>query len=274
MPAPTLTTTWGQESWSPILIEALSLESAVLRAGARRIVGDGRVIHVPRILVAPAADWVGELVELPSDAGTADTLTLTPKKLGNVVTISNEAVEDAPIGELDAVGQAMVRGVATKLDARFFSTSAVTATAPAGLLNSAAYTLPSGTGAGITIARIIGAIGQIGAVGGVADTVFISAADLTTIRLEALTGGFRLTGDPTAPGIERVGGARLITAPLPAGTAIVCQSDYIALAIRRDASVDFSGDAAFTVDGVAARVTMRVDYAPSDPAAFYVLKPS
>lgn len=132
----------------------------------------------------------------------------------------------------------------------------------------------SNDGARITIARIIGAIGAIGAVGGVTGTVFISAADLTAIRLEALTGGFRLTGDPTAPGIERVGGARLITASLPAGMAIVCQSSYIALAIRRDADVDFSGDAKFTIDAVAARVTSRVDYAPSDTAAFFVLKPS
>ncbi|MBO9533931.1 MAG: phage major capsid protein [Solirubrobacteraceae bacterium] len=274
MPALGVNSTHGQDSWSTTLIEALSLESAVLRAGARRIVAEGRIVHVPRILVAPAADWVAEGADLPSDAGSADQLVLTPKKLGNVIALSNESIEDAPINELDAVGRSMVRGVATKLDARFFSNSAVSSVAPAGLLNTTAYSLPSATGSGITITRIFGAIGAIAAVGGVADTVFISAADRTAVQLETLTSGYKLTTDPTQPGVEYIGGARLIVAPLTAGTAVVCQADYIALAVRRDASVQFSDQNAFTSDETVARVTMRVDYAPSDLNAFYVLKPA
>ena len=45
------------------------------------------------------------------------------------------------------------------------------------------------------------------------------------------------------------------------------------LAIRRDAAVDFSGDAAFTNDAVVARVTMRVDWSIGDPNAFYLIAP-
>ena len=78
---------------------------------------------------------------MPSDAGNADTLALVPRKIGNVVTLSNESIEDASVNELDSVGAAMVRGVATKVDARAFSTSAATAIAPAGLLSG---TLPGG----------------------------------------------------------------------------------------------------------------------------------
>lgn len=139
MPGPTTTPVWGQESWSNQLIESLTLESVVLQAGATRIVGEGRTIHVPRLLVDPDADWVAELTELPSDAGDADEIELVLKKIGNVVELSRESIEDSPLDQLDAVGRAMVRGLAKKVDARFFSNSAATAIAPAGLLS---YTLP------------------------------------------------------------------------------------------------------------------------------------
>ena len=107
MPAPVVTSVWGQESWSSQLIEALTLESVVLQAGANRIVGDGRTIHVPRVLVDPDADWVAELTELPSDAGDADEVVLEPKKIGNVVELSRESVEDSPVDQLDAVARVL-----------------------------------------------------------------------------------------------------------------------------------------------------------------------
>jgi hypothetical protein len=65
----------------------------LLRAGVNRVVADGRTIHVPRMLINPDADWVGELEELPTDAGNADTLELVPRKIGNVVSLSRESVE-------------------------------------------------------------------------------------------------------------------------------------------------------------------------------------
>jgi HK97 family phage major capsid protein len=267
MPSPGLTATWGRESWSPVLIEALSNESVLLRAGANRVVADGRVIHVPRMLVAPDADWVGELVELPTNAGDADTLELTPKKIGNVVSLSRESIEDSAVAELDAVGNAMVRGVATKVDAKFFSPDAATATAPAGIF---ATTLPSG-GTAVDIDTIVGAVGVVGAAGGLANAVFLSPADLTKIRQAVIGGGYSIS-DPTAPGVEKIAGATLWPTPaLNAGEALVADARYIVLAVRRDAAVDFSEDALFTSDGVAARVTMRVDWGVGDPDAFAVI---
>ena len=267
MPAPVTTAVWGREDWSTTLIESLSLESVVLRAGASQIVSEGRTVHVPRLLVDPESDWVAELDELPSNAGDADEVVLEPKKLGNVVELSRESVEDSPVDQLDAVGRAMVRGVGKKLDAKFFSSDAATAIAPAGLLS---YTLPGGATPNPDVNGILDAIGAITAEGGVPDTVFINATDYTAIRKAVVSGGYAIS-DPTAPGVERIGGAQLYAAPLPAGTAVVTEARFIALAVRRDATVEFSEDAAFSRDAVAARVTMRVDWEPADPAAFYVI---
>jgi HK97 family phage major capsid protein len=274
MPSPALTSTWGQQDWATTLIEALSAEAALLRAGPNRVTTDGRVVHVPRLLVAPDADWVEELRELPSDDGEADTLDLTPKKIGNVLALSNESIEDSSASQLDRIGRAMVRGVATKVDRKAFSADAVEAKAPAGLFASA-YSVPGvRQREGVLIRTLVTGIGAIAGNGGTPNAVFLSAADVTALRLEALTGSYATLADPTAPGIERVGGAVLYPTPaLSRGNALIADMNYVTVAIRRDARVDFSPDAGFTADSTMARVTMRVDFAPSDPRALYRIQP-
>jgi HK97 family phage major capsid protein len=61
------------------------------------------------------------------------------------------------------------------------------------------------------------------------------------------------------------------TPALNAGEVLVADMRYVVLAVRRDASVDFSEDALFTSDGVAARVTMRIDWGVGDPDALAVI---
>jgi hypothetical protein len=75
--------------------------------------------------------------------------------------MSTEALEAAPLDELNAIGRSLVRGVATKVDAKFFSAEAATAKSPAGILNSG--TLPGASGA-VNIERLVTGIGAVGAV--------------------------------------------------------------------------------------------------------------
>lgn len=128
----------------------------------------------------------------------------------------------------------------------------------------------------LDIDSIITAIGEVAEVGGVADSIFAHPANITALRLLKDTAGRPLLQpDMQAAGAERIAGATLYATPaLSAGTVVVAQSRFIVLAFRRDASVDFSADALFTKDGVAARVTMRVDWGVADPAAFHVIKPA
>jgi HK97 family phage major capsid protein len=274
--SPGLSTTWGQSQYSDLLIEALILQSALLRSGATHIPTDARVLFAPRLKVHPAAAWVAEMQEIPSDSGDADTLVLTPRKVGNVLTLSTESIEDAPLDELTAVGNAMVKGIGVQIDAAAFSSNAATATVPAGLLS---YVLP-GTGSGgvIDIDHILAGVGAIQGVGGNPDTCFLNPADQTKLRqLKATTGQYILA--PDAADVEgspavRVAGTQLIpTAGLAAGHALVCEARFVEVALRRDMSVEFSSDAAFTSDSVVARVTCRIDFAPGDPNAFWLISP-
>jgi HK97 family phage major capsid protein len=274
MPSPGLSTTWGVEDWSSTLIEALVLESALLRAGATRVVSEGRVIHLPRLRVHPQAQWVAEMAQIPSDAGDADTLTLVPRKVADVLTLSNESIEDASVDELNAVGQAMVRGVAVQVDAAAFSSTAATATTPGGLLSA---TLPGAAGT-VDIDHILDGVGSIQSHGGDPNTVFANPTDITAIRKLKSTQGVYLLA-PDGASVEgapatRVGGCALLpTNGLAAGTALVCEARYIQVGIRRDANVKFSEDSAFTSDAVVARVTMRIDWSVGDPNAFYEIHP-
>jgi hypothetical protein len=119
------------------------------------------------------------------------------------------------------------------------------------------------------ITGILTAAGKIEAEGGQPSACYFNPTDKTAVQVAAVTGGYS-TSDPSAPGITRVGSSVLWPVPtLPVGTAIVADPRYLAVAIRRDAAAEFSEHAAWSVDGVSARITMRVDFEPSDLAAFY-----
>ena len=95
--SPGLATTWGREDWSTTLIEALVLQSALLRAGATRITTDARVVHCPAPQ-GPSGRGMGRRAQSdPERLGDADTLVLVPRKVANVLNLSTESIEDASI---------------------------------------------------------------------------------------------------------------------------------------------------------------------------------
>jgi HK97 family phage major capsid protein len=132
VPALGTTAVWGATEWGRFVYERLREESALAKAGARTIPVAGKALVVPRLLSDGVATWTAELAQIASDSPVGDTLTLTPKKAANVVTLSNESIRDAPISELDAVGAALARSVARRLDLTAFSTDAATAVSPPG----------------------------------------------------------------------------------------------------------------------------------------------
>jgi HK97 family phage major capsid protein len=274
MPALGLTATWGAQDWASYVLEHLSAQSVLLRAGARVVPVGGRIAHIPRVLTDGTATWTAEGTEIDSSAPTGDTLDLTPKKLANVVSLSRESVEDSPIGELDAVGIALTRSIATAIDVKAFSADAATALAPAGL-RSVATDLPTAITA-ITIDAIITAVGVVEAVGAIANAIFINPTDLTALRLvKTATGSNQpvLQPDLQAGGAERLAGAILYSTPgLPAGVALVGDAAQIVVGIRRAIEVAFSSDALFTADSIAARVTARADWGVNDERGLVLLK--
>ena len=277
MPALGVNASWGAREWAAYVLDHLSTQSVLLRAGARVVPVTGRVAHIPRVLTDGTATWTAEGAEIASSAPTGDTLDLSPKALKNVVSLSAESVEDSPVGELDAVGLALTRSIATAIDVKAFSADAATALAPAGL-RSTATALPTAISA-ITIDALIMAVGAVEAVGAVANAIFLNPTDLTALRLvkTAPTGSNMpvLQPDLQAAGAERIAGAILWSTPgLPAGVALVGDAAQVVVGIRRDIEVAFSSDALFTSDSVAARVTSRLDWGVNDGRGLVLIKAS
>src|SRR4051794_28590162 len=109
------------EQWSAFVLDHLATQSVVLASGATEIRTDFKSVHVPRVTGDGGAGWYDELQPIgPGDPG-GDELELVPRKCAALTTLSNESVEDAGPDTLDAVGNAMVRAVALKVDAGFFN---------------------------------------------------------------------------------------------------------------------------------------------------------
>jgi HK97 family phage major capsid protein len=264
----------GREDFAAYVLEHISRDSVLLNSGARRINIAGTVAHVPRVLTDGTASWTGEATEITSDAPTADEMLLTPKGVKNLAVLSNESIDDVEADVLTAVGDALTRSIARAVDVRAFSNSAATAIAPVGLMNASVLggIAVSGT---VNIATIRARVAALSAAGAVPNAVYVHATDYAALDAQSdTTGRGLLVPDPTQPGAQTIGGARIYVAPFAAaGTAIIAETGQINVGVRKDARVDFSADAKFTADSVVARVVARLDWAINDLAGISVIKP-
>lgn len=255
------------EEWSSYVLDHLAHESVVLASGATRIDTSAKQVHVPRLTSDGGAGWFAELEEIDVGDPVGDDLVLTPHKCAAVTVLSNEVVADSNPSVLDAVGGAMTRAVALAADKALF-VGGGTVSAPAGFVNHGGTVSPLQTVAGsITYANVVRAGGSIAAYGGRADSLYVNPSDYTTLQL-AVGGDDRplIQPDASQGGAATIAGFRVYPTPaLGAGTALVAQASQLVVALRSDASVDFSTDALFEKDATVARVVARVDGDVADP---------
>lgn len=279
MPA-NFSNTWGADDWSKTISESLIRQSALLAASEPMEV-NGKVFHKPRLSVHPTAEWVGELATLPTDAGTEDVIAFTPQKIGNSTLISLESIEDASVDVLNKLGQAMARGLSKTIDATALTAADATATSPAGLLKGLTANAPeAGAAAAFELDDVLNGISAIETVGGSADVAFINGADLNALRKSKSTTneylwlrGASVVGDPSARPVDTFAGVRFLISPgIAAGTMLIADSEFISVVSNRLIDVEFSADAGFLNDAIAAKCTARFDWAVEDPNAVYLLQ--
>jgi HK97 family phage major capsid protein len=253
------------EQWASFVLDHLDHESVLLASGARRIDTDSKLIHVPRLSDSGAADWYGELETIGPGDPVGDDLELEPKKIAALTTLSNEVVSDSNPSVLDTVGNAMVRAISLAADKALFVGGG--SLAPEGFLNvSPALQNVPAAGGTITYAHVVQAGGSISAYGGRADSLYLSPPDYVSLQLQT-AGDDRplIQPDASQGGAATIAGFRVWPTPaLGGGTAVVAQADQLVVAVRRDASVEFSTDAEFSKDATVARVVARVDGGVAD----------
>lgn len=264
---------WSAQDYASYVLEHITQQAALLVSGARLIEVSGKSAHVPRLLSNGNASWVGELQPIPSSAPDADDVVLTPKKLANLVSLSNESIADSSVSTLDTVGDAMTRSAGRAMDLQAFSALPATDISPAGLLD-ASRALPTTAGT-VNIATIRARIAALVGIGARPAAVYVSAADFAKLDAENdSTGRGLLEPDPTRPGATTIAGARLFVVPLATGWSIICEPAQVLLGLRKDASVELSKHAAFGSDATTARIVLRADFGVNDKAGFSVIRPA
>lgn len=98
------------------------------------------------------------------------------------------------------------------------------------------------------------------------DVAYVAPFDYTELQLATDGEDRPLLQAATEGPAPVVAGLRIYPTPaLGAGEALVAQADQIVVAVREDASIAFSTDAAFAADGTLARVIARLDAGINDP---------
>ena len=133
---------------------------------------------------------------------------------------------------------------------------------PQGILTVA---LPSTAGP-VDYSTIVTAAGIVRGKGGQPNAVYLNPQDLTALQL-ATDGMNRplIQPDPTQAMSETIAGLRIWATPaVPAGGALVAESAQIVVALRQDATVAVSQDAAFNTGRSLVRVIARTDVGVGD----------
>ncbi len=114
--ATTTANLFSHETVTSLIVEPLFRESVALNT-LRRIMTDSTEYYLPKVGLGSAA-FVAELDPIADANVTAAMVQVTPKKVGAIQTVSNEAVRDANAATI--VGQAIVAGLADETDKSFF----------------------------------------------------------------------------------------------------------------------------------------------------------
>ena len=262
LPAPGLGAGITPEAWQAYVLEHLSAQSVVLASGATRITTGQKAVHVPKVTSDGSASWYGELEEIDEDGPAGDELLMVPKKVAELVRLSNEVISDSDVSVLDAVGTAMTRAVALTADRAILNGAG--GKEPLGVYGQAGQHVAGP----IDIDTMVAAAGLIGGVGGTATAAYINPTDHTALMLlKDGNGRPLLTPDFSGGPSSTVYGLTLWqTKGIAAGTALVADPAQIVVAVRNDPTVAVSSDAIFTADGSIARVIARLDCGVNDPS--------
>jgi HK97 family phage major capsid protein len=260
------------EQWADYVLSNISAASVVIASGATVVRTPNRVVHIARVRTSGGAAWYGELDPIGPGDPTGDELRLEPHKCAALTTLSNESVNDSTPSAIDAVGTSMMRAVGGEVDRAYLVGAGPTTDEPTGVMT---LTLPEHEGA-VDYAGIVTAAGTVRGAGGRPNALFLNPSDLTALQL-ATDGMDRplIQADPTQGMAETIAGLRVWATPaITAGEALIAEASQLVIALRQDATVAVSDQAAFGSDGSMVRVICRTDVGVNDEAGLCKIVPT
>lgn len=191
--------------------------------------------------------WLGELAEFPTIDLDDDAYVVAVAKLGGIIDLSNESVDDPLFNVTSAMTELLRDSLSRDLDLGLLSGSGVPPE-PVGVIGVAAAV----TGADL-LEAVAKARGAIGDQGGSADKIALSATALANADTDR-----DVNGQLVYPG-GFAAAAGLTAVQVPAlATPLVYDSSRCYTVVRADPSVELSRDWHFSRDATSVRIKARV----------------
>ncbi len=263
-----------------ILVQPLEQASAFLAAGPRLFDSAGP-LRIPK-LGGPVTDpgWTGENELIPERDVTFDEVSLLPSTMKSVKVLtrfSNELARQSVVSLDSALQDRLVRDVAAKLDAQFFSASGDGTTTPQGMF-AWAGTQTVAVGGALTLDHLQDAEGLVLAANVDPSRVrwVMTSREFVGLRkTKDTTGRYLIQPDPTEAGAYHLLGHPVTvtnrvpdtTGGTPTGRAALVDFSQIAVARDLAPSVKLLDQTFGDYDQQAIRVVARYDAAPLNPEA-------
>ena len=200
--------------------------------------------------------WLAELQEFPKIDLADDAIVVAIKKLGGLIDLSNELVNDSSFNITAALRQLLSDGLSRDLDLGLLHGSGED-NQPVGVLGNA----PAVSGADL-LSAVSQAVGEIGDQGGTANTIAASAAAFAEANSTTATDGQLVFPSGFAPAV----GLTPVTVPELA-TPLVYDNTRCYLVINgSDSEVAVSTDWRFNFDATSVRIKVRAAVAIPAPA--------
>jgi Phage capsid family len=210
-------------------------------------------------LVGPTGwSWLNELDKYPTvDVGDGKYEAI-PRKLGGLVDLSNESVDDAAINIVGQLAEILRDSLSRDMDLGLLTGGAPPK--PPGVIGTA----PEAAGPDL-LSAVAAARGQIGDAGGAADKIAMSATMLAEADAARTAEGFLVYPAGFAAA------AQLTPVVVPGlggdfGAPLVYDSTRCYTVVRDDPRVDWSRDFRFDYDALTIRIKARVTAAIPAPA--------
>ncbi len=267
-----------------ILVQPLEAASVFLAAGPRVFDTNGSQVRIPKMAPATSPSWHGEselITEVNPDFGEVTLLPSTMKSVKTLTRFSNELARQSVVSLDAALRDRLVRDVAAKLDAQFFSASGDGITTPKGIF---AYTGTQtlAVGGALTLDKMLDAEGMMLAANVDPSRLrwLLTSRDFIRVRqVKDTTGRYIVQPDATEAGAYRLLGHGVTvtnrvpntTATPPTGRAALVDFSQIAVARDLAPSVKILDQTFGDYDQQAIRVVARYDAAPMNAQAIVTL---
>ncbi|RFZ47672.1 Phage capsid family protein [Mycobacterium marinum] len=234
-------------------------------------------IRIPLLTSDVDSGWYDELDSITADDPTTDELVVTPKGVKAYTLVSNESVADTQPAIANLIGNSIGRSIAKKIDAAFFSLSAVSK-GPQLPMGVTSYSYVDIAVASATFDHVKDGIKLAKDNGAEPTAVIINpSVELTWRKIKTATGytSYLVQDMPLATEQRAAGYAGFTISGVPVfvnrsvdalTAAWIVDSSQVFTVRRLGTQIVTDKSAAFQQDGTAVRGVARVDFGVTNPA--------